>query len=152
MSITDGLQYRFAFYALIQDDEDRYLVLQRSPDSSCFSEQWEMPGGKPNMGETAVQTLQREVEEETGIQISVVGLAGCTEFSLPAFRVVMLVFRCIAAGREFTLSEEHVAADWVDEEDILEKGLTEQARRFLESYFACKGQSVEAVCVSVPLE
>ena len=150
--MPEDVEYRVAFYATVRDAEGRYLVIRRSADSSHFAGRWEIPGGKPDPGETAAQTVKREVEEETGLQIRVVGLAGCTEFALPAFRVVMLVFRCIAAGEDVTLSDEHGAAEWVCEEDILQKDLTDHSRRFLESYLARKGGPGETICVSLPLE
>ncbi len=37
---------------------------------------WELPGGKVQVGESAMDAVVREVEEESGILIKVTGLAG----------------------------------------------------------------------------
>lgn len=134
-------EYRVACYGLIENDAGQYLLIKRSPDSGHFAGKWQIPGGKPDPGESADQTLRREVKEETGLDVNVLGLAGCTEFVLEEFRVAMLVFRCHCPGGEIALSDEHVAAEWVGEDDLLKRDLTGQDRRFLRRYFRDRGRA-----------
>jgi 8-oxo-dGTP diphosphatase len=42
----------------------------------CDSGTWELPGGKVDVGESAVEAAVREVGEETGVQVTVTGLVG----------------------------------------------------------------------------
>jgi len=44
---------------LLYDSEGRVLLLKKGP-------YWDLPGGRLQKGETLMETLQREVEEETG--------------------------------------------------------------------------------------
>ena len=46
------------------------LACQRGPQSS-HAGKWEFPGGKRELGESAEQCLQRELEEELGIDATV---------------------------------------------------------------------------------
>jgi 8-oxo-dGTP diphosphatase len=48
------------------------LLLVRRRDSGV----WELPGGRVDVGETAVQAAVRETAEEAGVQVVVTGLAG----------------------------------------------------------------------------
>ena len=42
----------------------------------CDTGTWELPGGRVDVGETAVEAAVRETAEETGVRIEVTGLAG----------------------------------------------------------------------------
>ena len=54
--------------ALIRKD-NRILVAQRLPDSRFEPNRWEFPGGKVDFGEYPAESLERELEEELGIQV-----------------------------------------------------------------------------------
>ncbi len=49
----------------------RLLLVRR-----CDSGRWELPGGRVDVGETAVQAAVREAAEEAGVTIVVTGLVG----------------------------------------------------------------------------
>ena len=51
------------------DNEGRYLMTTR-PYGKVYAGYWEFPGGKLEPGETVVQALRRELNEEIGITIS----------------------------------------------------------------------------------
>jgi 8-oxo-dGTP diphosphatase len=42
----------------------------------CDSGSWELPGGRVDVGETAVEAAVRETAEEAGVQVVVTGFAG----------------------------------------------------------------------------
>lgn len=48
---------------------DEYLMVKRSLDDEDCAGFWEMPSGKLEFGETAVDGLRREILEEVGIDI-----------------------------------------------------------------------------------
>lgn len=68
-------------FALVRDGAGRVLLARRVDTGN-----WELPGGAIETGETATAAARREVLEETGIAITVRGLAGV--FCDPAHVVV----------------------------------------------------------------
>lgn len=58
-------------FAVVRNDQHRVLLVQR-----IDTRNWELPGGKVNVGESALDAVVREVNEEAGIVITVTGLAG----------------------------------------------------------------------------
>jgi 8-oxo-dGTP diphosphatase len=53
---------------ILLDLEGRYLLGQR-PEGKPYAGYWEVPGGKIESGETVFAALQRELQEELGIDI-----------------------------------------------------------------------------------
>lgn len=96
---------------VVTDADGRVLVIQRHDNGH-----WEAPGGVLELGETLEQGVQREVMEETGVQVSVDGLTGV--YKNMNRGIVALVYRCsITAGHPST-SSETTSVQWVDREQI----------------------------------
>ena len=55
--------------AVILDKDDNLLLLKRSPDKKDYPQQWDTVVGKIEQGESARDTLQREIREELGLDI-----------------------------------------------------------------------------------
>ena len=60
-----------AVTAVVQDDEGRVLLIHRTDN-----DRWALPGGTMELGESVRTTIVREVQEETGITVEVLGLIG----------------------------------------------------------------------------
>jgi len=65
--------------AIFRDDKILLVRRARSPAKGFYS----LPGGRVEFGESLHAALHREVDEETGLRIEIVGLAGWRE-GLPA--------------------------------------------------------------------
>ena len=55
----------------VADDQGRVLVIRRSDNDN-----WALPGGAMDCGESIAQAAVRETKEETGIDCEVTGLVG----------------------------------------------------------------------------
>ena len=92
--------------AIFRDGKVLLTRRARSPAKGFYS----LPGGRVEFGESLHQALAREVREETGLDIAIVGLAGWREV-LPA---------AAGAGHYLIMS---FAARWVAREPVLNEEL-----------------------------
>ena len=58
-------------FAVVRDDHHRVLLVRRIDDGN-----WELPGGRVEVGEAASITVVREVAEEAGVEIEPTGDSG----------------------------------------------------------------------------
>lgn len=126
--------FGLAVKALVADDENRVLLIRRSLDSNSFKHKWDLPGGKVDPGESFDTALVREVYEETGLTVSIEGVAGATEYEMPKVRAVVLFLEARRTGGEVQLSSEHDAFTWVPRQDIANQDLSDQLQAFLSDY------------------
>ncbi|MCX6901615.1 MAG: NUDIX domain-containing protein [Verrucomicrobia bacterium] len=130
--------FRLAVRAVIRDEQGRCLLLRRSPVNKGFVGQWEWPGGKADPGEAFDEALCREVREETGLEIELLGVVGAFDFEMPQVRVAMLCMEAKLAGGTLRLSEEHDAHEWVPAAEVPNRNLVPRLKE-LAAIYAEKG-------------
>jgi 8-oxo-dGTP diphosphatase len=97
--------------AVIRNDELSVLVVQRGPNSD-HPYKWEFPGGKVDMGETAEDSVIREVAEELKMDIIIAGTMGSVEHDYGHKQIRLLPFVCDTLDEKPVLTE-HIAWRWV---------------------------------------
>jgi ADP-ribose pyrophosphatase YjhB (NUDIX family) len=112
---------RPAVSALVRDEGGRLLMIRRTDN-----DKYAIPGGGQEVGETVAQTVVREVEEETGIHVEVVGLVGI--YSNPAHVMAYddgevrqefsLCFRARPVSGELRTSSESKEVLWVESDRL----------------------------------
>jgi 8-oxo-dGTP diphosphatase len=129
---------QLAVSAVIFRDGKVLLVRRaRSPAKDFYS----LPGGRVEFGESLATALHREVREETGLEIEIIGLAGWREV-LPGAsgggHYVIMSFATRWAAGEPALNEEHDDFKWLEPHEFGDLKLTgglakvvEAARRLL---------------------
>lgn len=110
-----------AVTAVVQDDEDRVLLIHRTDN-----DRWALPGGGTELGETVAETVVREVREETGIDVDVLGLVGI--YSDPRHVIAYddgevrqqfsICFRARPIGGTLRSSSESTEVEWVAPTDL----------------------------------
>lgn len=106
---------RLAVSAAIFKD-NRFLLVQRARAPALGI--WTLPGGRVEFGEGLHQALTREVQEETGLSIAIIGLAGFRE-ALPnparhqPGHFVILPFAARWASGAVNLNEELGDFRWI---------------------------------------
>jgi 8-oxo-dGTP diphosphatase len=68
--VPDEQRQRIAAYGVVRDAEDR-LLLARAAPFLTLKGRWFLPGGGVQHGEDPVDSLRREVEEESGLKVTV---------------------------------------------------------------------------------
>ncbi len=105
----------------ITDDSIIYLMLKRSP-GKYYEHLWQGVAGKIEKGETAVQTIVRELEEETGKKPKRLFAADhiASFYDARKDRILMVpIFGIEVEDSEVQLSEEHIEYKWVSFEEAL---------------------------------
>ena len=92
------------------------LIAQRAR-SADQAGLWELPGGKVQTNESDGDALVRELEEELGIQVSVTGELGISDYDYPhiCIRLVGLTGTLISGHPE---TREHQAIRWVGPDEL----------------------------------
>jgi len=97
---------------IFRDDQILLVRRARSPGKGFYS----LPGGRVEFGESLHAALHREVDEETGLKIEIIGLAGWREV-LPGatggghYLIISFASRWIAG--EPVLNDEHDDFKWL---------------------------------------
>ncbi|SFI62130.1 8-oxo-dGTP diphosphatase [Thermoflavimicrobium dichotomicum] len=97
--------------AVIRNDQNEILCALRSPTMS-LPNLWEFPGGKIEEGETAEETLVREIKEELGCTIEVYDKIEEVEYVYPHIIVNLITYEAkIIDGRP--QAKEHAKIEWI---------------------------------------
>ena len=99
----------FAAKALVISD-DKFLAVRKK---SIASDKFELPGGKMEFGETAEETVVREVLEETGLKIRPVKLLDTWNYVAETFQVTGIIYLCVTDDNHIVLSDEHECYEWL---------------------------------------
>lgn len=103
---------------VIVDDTGAVLLVLESAGSK--EGKWSFPAGRVEPGESIVEAMTREVQEETGVVVEAVDLLGVYH-SLATSEDsygMNLVFRAVAVGGGIAVSAEHPEVRYVDRADI----------------------------------
>lgn len=104
--------------AVIVDEEGRVLVVRKQGTTRFMQ-----PGGKPEPGESAAQTLIRELDEELGVVLDEADLRPLGTFvseaaNEPGHRVVAEAFAASVAPSAVTVQAELAELRWITPADV----------------------------------
>ena len=109
----------FAVKALIFKG-DRFLAVHKA---AIRSPRFELPGGRMIFGETAEETVIREVMEETGLSVTPLLLVDTWNYLTDTEQITGVIYLCAAEQLDqIVLSDEHDAYEWLaTDKDSLER-------------------------------
>lgn len=107
--------------AVVTDDQGR-ILLQRRRDNDL----WALPGGGMEMADSLPGTAVREVKEETGLDVEIIGLVGT--YTDPRHviaytdgevrRQFNVCFTARVTGGELAISDESTELRFIDADDL----------------------------------
>lgn len=120
--------------AVIWRDDKVLLVRRGKPPKDG---EWSLPGGAQELGETILQALTREVQEETGLTIKVVALIDVIDAIIPdkdgdiRNHYTLIDFAARWVGGDARAGDDVTAVRWVTLEEISEYGLWQETSRII---------------------
>ncbi len=121
------------------------LMIRRSDNDN-----WAVPGGAIDLGESMVQAAVRETREETGIECEITGLVGI--YTDPKHVILYtsngevrqefsILLTGVATGGQPTPSSESSEVRWVPREDVAGYQMDRSMRMRIEHYLAGRSGS-----------
>ncbi|MBB6217990.1 mutator protein MutT [Anaerosolibacter carboniphilus] len=108
-------EFFFSTKALIIND-NKFLAIYKLIDDK---KRWDLPGGRMEFGETAEETLAREIREELEIEVKPIKLIDTWEYKPSEnFHTTGIIYHCEIIPGEINISDEHDGFDWISIQDI----------------------------------
>ena len=105
---------------ILNRKSNKFLLLKREKQDSIGANTWENAGGNVECGEELEEAMKREIREETGItDISIERVAYITLVNGKK-PYLIIAYLCETLTESVTLSNEHQAFIWADEETCKE--------------------------------
>lgn len=124
-----------AVTAIVRNEAGEVLLIERADNGL-----WAAPGGAQDIGESVIDTVRREVHEETGLEVEVTGLSGI--FSDPHHVIAYddgevrqefsLSFHARPVGGQLRPSSESKRVHWVDPSHLDELNIHRSMRLRIE--------------------
>ena len=139
---SQGRRQRVAAYAVMRDGAGRLLLVRAAPYLTVAG-WWFLPGGGIEHGEEPVDSLRREVHEETGLAIDAATLLGVLSDTWPVpdgtlLHTVRLIYRVDAWSGELRPEASGSSDDaaWFDAAELAAVPIVRYAREALARFGA----------------
>ncbi len=129
------LDYPFVGVGVVVWRDDKFLLIQRGKPPRQGD--WSIPGGRQEWGEKLEETAIREVAEETGVEIKVVGLIDVVDSIRRdnnddvEFHASLIDYAAIWIDGEAAASSDASGVGWYRLSDLPDLGLWSETERII---------------------
>lgn len=120
-----------------ENKENYYLLLHYPSSSKAKKDYWDLPKGHIEKGEKEVDTMKREVEEETGLR-DIELIEGFKEYIRYFFKFqgknilkFVIFYLAETKTKNIKISGEHIGYDWLPFEKAIEKLTFKNAKEII---------------------
>jgi mutator protein MutT len=105
---NDAYRFPISVKGIVVRDDAVVLLRNRR-------DEWELPGGKLEVGESPERCVAREIDEELGLEVEPTSLVDAWVYDIvPGTHVLVLTYGCVERSeRSAVLSHEHTRFDWI---------------------------------------
>ncbi|MEO0411644.1 MAG: NUDIX hydrolase [Pseudomonadota bacterium] len=124
---------------------DKVLLVKRGNPPKA--EEWSLPGGAQDIGETLQEAGIREVKEETGLTITISGLVDAVDFiekddfGKPRFHYSLIDFWAVSSDRELRPGDDALSVQWAAHDRIDALPLWSETKRVIHKAFKLRDKS-----------
>lgn len=121
--------------AIVWKDGQVLMIQRGNPPRAGI---WSLPGGAQHLGETVQAGIHREIAEETGVQIELLGLVEVIDLiqrdatGRVLYHYTIIDFAARWVGGEAVAGDDAAAVAWVDPADLHRLDLWDETIRVIE--------------------
>jgi 8-oxo-dGTP diphosphatase len=121
--------------AVIWNDQREVLLIRRTKPPRMG--EWSLPGGKVEFGESLIPALKREIREETGLEIAVIGLVDVAETiddeqaGAAGAHFVLIDYAARHVSGKAVAASDAADATWVPIGDLARYPMWDEMRRII---------------------
>jgi 8-oxo-dGTP diphosphatase len=120
--------------AFVFNPEGKMLTIFRTETAPTRPNTWDLPGGDLEFGEDAIESMTREITEETKLSVTNVRPFDVESLINQEGNFwISIAYYAETDDSNVTMSFEHNAFKWVTVREFLEMNTSKRARRFVES-------------------
>ena len=109
---------------------DEVLIIKRGRPPRMG--EWSIPGGRIQWGETLEDAVHREVREETGCTIEIIGLCEVAESMDAGHHIVLIDFTAVLVDGEPRAGDDAAEAHFIRHNALDELEMWDETRRMIE--------------------
>ena len=117
--------------AIVLNKNGKILVLQRS-EKLDGAGKWSLPGGALEANESPIDSIQREIMEETKLEVTDIKPFSFRSYLHQGDSILMIGYICKTTSDDVILNWEHDKYQWLTENEALKFDLTKDGKYFIE--------------------
>ena len=118
--------------------KDQKILVGQRPENHSLAGLWEFPGGKIEIGETPEQALQRELNEELGIEAQIGELKLACTHSYGDVGIIILFFE-VNYWKGEPKAKHHLMLEWIYPQELKLRPIPEANKKILNDLFKALG-------------
>ncbi len=118
---------------IILNDKGQILTLLRGDTAPSNPNKWDLPGGNVDPGEDYISSIQREIKEETELDIANVKAYDVEGYASGDGFWITIAYQAKTDSQDIKISYEHDEFKWVYKEEFLELDAIKKLKQFVKN-------------------